>query len=337
MKYRKTDFIAKLILVMFSTFFIFSSLGCGRYSKNTQDLATSAQNKMLLQAEKIVLAALADRDSSLRTKAIEVIADTQQIKLMPKVVKRLNDPSVPVRFSAALAVGDTGYLIGKKNVNFLLYDKDENVKIAAAYALYKLSETEKIEIIQNAIKRRDQTVRANATLLLGKCEDKSSLPLIYWAMRDRYSDYKVGLQAAQAIASLKDEKIYPKLWTMLISSYADDRVMGIRGMGALATPAAKDSIISMLDDEVLEVRLVAAEQLGKLNINIGEPEVLDVFQKGLIDDFDEESRKRAYILTARAIAQIKTDELKKYLPKLIDDPDKSVKIAAARAVLLIEK
>ncbi|MHC4759665.1 MAG: HEAT repeat domain-containing protein [Planctomycetota bacterium] len=337
MKYRKTDVIAKTAVVILSIFFIFSFLGCGRSSKNTEGLITSTQNKMLLQAEKIVLDALADRDSSLRTKAIEVIADTRQIKFMPKVVKRLNDPSVPVRFSAALAVGDTSYLIGKKNVRFLLHDKDENVRIAAAYALYKLSETEKIEIIQNAVKSRDQTIRANATLLLGKCGDKNSLPPIYWAMRDRYSDYKVGLQAAQAIASLKDEKIYPKLWTMLISSYADDRVMGIRGMGALATPAAKDSIISMLDDEILEVRLVAAEQLGKCNINIGEPEVLDVFQKELIDDFYEESRKRAYILTAMAIAQIKTDELKKYLPKLINDPDKSVQIAAARAVFLVQK
>ena len=79
--------------------------------------------------------------------------------------------------------------------------------------------------------------------------------------------------------------------TMLISSFADDRVMGIRGMGALGTADAKNAIITMLDDDILEVRLVAAEQLGKLNDNLGEPEVQDVFHKNLTADFDEEERQ----------------------------------------------
>mgnify|MGYP001110137148 CR=1 FL=1 len=53
------------------------------------------------------------------------------------------------------------------------------------------------------------------------------------------------------------------LWTRLISAYADDRVMGIRAMGALGTPEAKNALTTMLDDPVPEVRLAAAEQVGR--------------------------------------------------------------------------
>ncbi|MHC4293323.1 MAG: HEAT repeat domain-containing protein [Planctomycetota bacterium] len=337
MKIPKINFSLTLKATLLCILFILSSLSCRSSNQSKKQSIDAPVQKLLPEAEKIVLDALADRDPSIRTNAIEVVADTKQVKLMPKVVKQLDDPSVPVRFSAALAVGDTNYLIAKNKINSLLNDKDQNVRIAAAYALYKLSDREKIELIKTTIKQRDQTLRANATLLLGKCGDESSKNLLYWAMHDRYSDYKVGFQAAQAIAALKDEKIYPKLWTMLISTYADDRVMGIRGMGALASPAAKDSITTMLEDDILEVRLVAAEQLGILNENLGEPEVLDVFQKNLTADLDEESRQRTFVLTASAIGQIRSENLIQYLPKLINDPEKRVRIAGAKAVFLCAK
>ncbi|MHC4266114.1 MAG: HEAT repeat domain-containing protein [Planctomycetota bacterium] len=339
MRNPKINYISTLAEILVCAIFIFSTIGCSKSAMGPtpQETKISSVQGLLPQAEKIVLDALDDANPEIRTNAIEVIADTQQIKLMPKVVKLLEDSSVRVRFSAAMAIGDTQYLIAKNKVYNLLSDNDQNVRIAAAYALYKLSDSEKIEIIREAIKQRDQTLRANATVLLGKCGDKNSIKPLYWAMHERNSDYKVSLQAAQSIAMLKHEKIYPKLWTMLISSFADDRVMGIRGMGALGTADAKNAIITMLDDDILEVRLVAAEQLGKLNDNLGEPEVQDVFHKNLTADFDEEERQLAYIHTALAIGQIKSKKLMQYLPKLLNDPEKRVRIAAAKAVFLYAK
>jgi len=337
MRKTKSNFTTIVITILLSGSFLFSLSGCGRSSRSKPQATPTRVQSLRPQAETIITEALTDNDPSIRTKAIEVIAETKQIHLMPKVVKYLNDPVVPVRFSAALAVGDTEYLLAKKDVAALLKDRDESVRIAAAYALYKLSDKSQIELIQKAIKQRDLTVRANATLLLGKCGDKRFIGLLYWAMNDRYSDYKVSLQAAQAAAKLKHEKIYPKLWTMLISSYADDRVMGIRGMGALGTPEAKIAITTMLDDDILEVRLVAAEQLGKLNDNLGEQEVISVFEQNLTANMDEESRQRTNVLAALAIGQIKSKKLIKFLPKLINDPDKQVRIAATKAIFLYAK
>jgi len=123
---------------------------------------------------------------------------------------------------------------------------------------------------------------------------------------------------------------------MLISGYADVRVVGVGAIGALGTPMAKDILVTMLDDDILEVRLAAAEQLGKLGDTTGEPEVLDVFTKNLIAKLDKKGAERVNVLTALAIGQIGTKPLKKFLPKLLKDKSKFVRIAAAKAVFQCE-
>jgi hypothetical protein len=103
-------------------------------------------------------------------------------------------------------------------------------------------------------------------------------------------------------------------------------------MGALATVQARDALITMLDDDILEVRLVAAEQLGMLNSSIGELEVLDVFTKNLTAGLDRNGLERVNVLTALAIGRIGTPQLTNFLPQLLKNQSKSVHIAAAKAV-----
>ncbi len=290
------------------------------------------------QALQIIQEGLADDDPRIRTKAIEVVADTRQIHLMPKVQRLLTDDFVPVRFSAALAVGDTKYHLAKTSVEHLLKDPDENVRIAAAYAMTRLASADKFKLILKAARSKDKKVRANATILLGKSGDQSALKPLYTVLRDEDSDYKVRLQAVEAIASLGDRRIYPKVWTMLISAYADDRVMGISAMGALGTTQAKNALITMLGDDILEVRLAAAEQLGMLGNSTGAPEVLDVFKKKkLTAGLDDEDLERVNMRAALARGRIRTASLTEFLPQLLDDRSKTVRTAAAKAVFQCTK
>jgi HEAT repeat protein len=290
-------------------------------------------NEPRLEAVRILQDGLADSNPMVRVNAIEVVAATRQVKLMPKVQRLVNDQFVPVRFAAALAIGDLQYALGGNSIKLLLKDKDINVKVAASYAMAKLGGSEYLEVLQKAILDDDQTVRANAALLLGKSGDKTALKFLYWAMRNKDSDDKVVYQAAESIARLGDERIYQKLWSMLISAYVDVRIMGIRAMGALGTAEARNALTTMLDDELLDVRLAVAEQLGALKDPIGEPVVLDVFGKNLTAALDKRSRERANVLTAMAIGQIRTASLIKFLPEMLKDESKFVRIAAAKAVL----
>ncbi len=292
-----------------------------------------AEGPPLVQAQQIIAGALADSDPRLRANALEVVATTGQVRLMGQVLKLLADPTVPVRFHAAVAVGDLQYAAAERQVNALLNDPDANVKLAAAYTLMKLGHPEHFRTLCEGVTSTDQTVRANAALLLGKSGRQEAQRFLYWTLQQRDSADKVLFQAAQSIAMLGDERIYPKLWTRLISAYADDRVIGIEGMGALGTAQAKNALVTMLDDPVVEVRLAAAAQLGKLGEPIGEAEVLEALENDQADAGDPRSGERVKALVALAIGQIGTEPLTRHLPKLLADPSTRVRLAAAKAVL----
>jgi HEAT repeat protein len=323
------------------SFMVFIALyccGCEEATKQglgaTQPHAAPSR-ELLRAANRILRESLSDTDPRARANAVEVCAATKYVPLMPKVQRLLNDRFVPVRFLATLAIGDAEYALAKTDVQRLLQAEDKNVQIGAAYAMYKLGHKEYLKVFRDAVTSQDQTVRANATLLLGKSGDRSTLTRrsLWWTLQRKDSNDGTRFQAAEALAMLGDEQIYPKLWAMLISAYADDRVMGIRAMGALGTKRAKNAIVTMLDDAVLEVRLAAAAQLGKLGEPLGEEQVQEVYASNLTAGLSGEDLQRVRVLTALAIGQIGTEPLKKYLPELLGDASKSVRIAAAKAVL----
>jgi len=324
------------IVIFYALTFIFSLLfvvGCnGALQPTYKESDISSIDELVPEATRIIQEGLADDEPLVRVNAIEVVAATKQVRLMPKVQRLLKDDFVPVRFAAALAVGDLEYCLAESSVNRLLEDEDKNIKIAAAYALAKLGSTEGLGQILEAIGSNDQSVRANAALLLGKSGDKRALKFLYWALLNEDSDDKVRFNAVEAIAMLGDERIYPKLWAMLISAYADEKAMGVTAMGSLGTAEARNALITMLDDDILEVRLAAAEQLGKFGDTAGEPEVLDVFTKNLTSGLNKEDRERVNRLTALAIGEVGTERLTKFLPRLLEDESKFVRIAAAKAV-----
>jgi HEAT repeat protein len=285
------------------------------------------------QAQQVVFDGLADADPQIRANAIEVVATTKQVRLMPRVQNLLADEAIPVRFLAILAVGDLDYTLAQNDIAPLLNDPNPNIQIAAAYTMTKLGQQQYGKVVRNAVTSEDQTVRANAALLLGKSGQKNEIRFLYWTMQQPDSSDKVVLQCLESIATLRDERIYPKLWSRLISAYADDRVLGIRAMGLLGTQQAKNAIATMLEDPVVEVRLAAAEQLGKLGEPIGEAKVAEVFEKNLLAGMDPEGQQRVKVLAALAIGEIGSDALAKHLSQLLRDPSKPVRLAAAKAVL----
>jgi HEAT repeat protein len=214
----------------------------------------------------------------------------------------------------------------------LLLDEDQNVRIAASYTMSKLGSPEYALLIHKAIVSPNQSVRANAALLMGKGADSSVLKFLYWALRNKDSTDKVRFNAVEAIARLGDDRIIEKIWTMLISAYHDDRVFGCGVMGALGTAKAKEALLTMLDDDVLEVRLAAAEQLGMLRDKSGQEKVMEVFSNNLRSGLAKDDVERANVRTALAIGRIATPALNRFLPELLQNESRLVRLAAAKAV-----
>jgi HEAT repeat protein len=328
---KKKSFLVFFIPI-FCFFWSFAVFSCNETKISKISGQEISARSLVGQARQIIRKALSDDNPRLRTNAIEAVSTAGVMDLMPKVEQLLTDEFVPVRFSAALAIGDTRFSSAKRQLLTLLKSSEENTRMAAAYALYKLGDKEQLKTIGDFISSNDLQVRANAALLLGKCGSRESLKLLYAALSAKDSDDKIRFQCVESIARLGDEKIYPKLWTMIINVNADDRVFGAMSMGALGTEQAKGALTSTLSDEVLEVRLAAAQQLGKLGLSTGEPEVSAVFTQNLTAKMDETDAERVNNLAALAIGQIKTTELVKFLPKLLDNKSKFVQVAAATAV-----
>ena len=321
---------ASLIVIVCLTF-----TGCTEEQLNTAPFIGEPTVKALKpQALAILKNGLKNDNAYIRAHAVEVVAESNSRAMMPELLVRLSDSSAAVRFAAASAVGDMRCFGYEKQVRPLLNESNQSVQLAAAFALVKLNQLQYHEKIRQAAKHLDQAVRANAVLLLGKLGNRDDLDLLYEVLRDENSEDKVRLQAVESIAKMKDERMYrSKLWALLISKYADDRVMGIRGMGALATNEAKNAILTMLQDDVLEVRLAAAEQLGRLGDNGGEGEVYHYFQS--VPDLNQVNM--ANNMAVMAIGRIKSSRLNRYLADALASQSEFIRLLAAQSVLLQTK
>jgi HEAT repeat protein len=310
-------------------------------------------------AEKIVSEGLKSPDGRIKANAIEVASSTGQVQFAPKIVELLRDPIMPVRFSAALAIGDLQYQTSEQTLRKFLDDPDLNVRLATACALYKFGNKQYLSTIQASAKQNDQTVRANVAMLLGKLKNSESLPVLYGIKDDPNSSDTAAFGATEAIARIGDEKIYPKIWAMLISAYADDRYMGTRAMGAFGGAKGADALLTMLEDEVPEVRLSAAELLGSLGDPSGKMVVFEYLtnaadqkdQKDLIDPKAPKNQKKQKdetiekpskkvldmrdAIAALAIGQIGDAKLIEYLPKFLKSDSPHVRLAASKSVFIL--
>ena len=286
-----------------------------------------------VRAVDIVREGLVDENNFVKDRAIKVVSVTGRKELMPIVIQVLKEDAVAIRFAAIEAIGDMRYLAAQYSLRRLLNDTNENIKIGAAYALTRLGKGDFSDIIRRSTKSKDQVVRANAVMLLGKLGSKKNMQLLYQTLRALDSDDKVKIRVVEALATLGDEKIYQsKCWPLLISKYADDRIMGIKAMGQLGTVEAKNAIKTMLYDDIVEVRLYAASQLGVLGDTAGQDEVAVYLSQNLQN---KDKWSVAGDTAVAAIGQIGTDALAKLLPVFINSRNKLIRLSAAQSVLLL--
>jgi HEAT repeat protein len=109
--------------------------------------------------------------------------------------------------------------------------------------------------------------------------------------------------------------------------------MGIRGMGALGTNEAREAIQTMLQDDVIEIRLCAAEELGKLGDKSGMNQLVMYFQTNP----DLNQATMATGMAIMAIGRLQAVNLTGYLDKALDSQSTYLRLAAAQSVLFLTK
>ena len=288
------------------------------------------------QSIEILEAAISSTNPMIRMEAIEAIALSRSRQLYPLIEERLSDTVDAVRFVAIIAVGDIRYSQATEKLNVFFEKGNENERVAASYAFLKLgdSDPEYHRILVKALQSGDSTTSANAALVMGKLGSEKYVGLLKWVLLNRSGDDKTQIQAVDSLSQLGYDDIDSKAWALMISKRADDRVMGIIAMYNLATYDSRNAIKTMLDDDVLEVRIVAAGRLAALKDNTGFDVIKNFFESDLATLSDED-RIRALIHSLDAIRFSKDLELAEYLPQFLTDKDETVRIHSALAILSI--
>ncbi|AQQ08907.1 hypothetical protein L21SP3_00700 [Sedimentisphaera cyanobacteriorum] len=283
-----------------------------------------------------VMEILQNSSVDLQMDAVEVAAKSGDETLLSNVMPILNDERAPepIKFACLMAIGDAKYSGGLKFAEKYKTNENPNLKMAAAYALIRLGRdsNSNCKIILEQLDSEDQKTKDNAVLLLGKAGQRKYIRVLRWLFNNEDSTERSKLLIVEALARLRDPEARSKAWALMISKRADDRVMGITSMQKLKTLKAKDAILTMLDDGVLEVRLVAAENAALLGDKSGKDIVVDFFDNK-VNKLDKKDRDRALLHAIDAAIAIKDVDTASYVPDYLDYDSKKIQLKAAQAVL----
>jgi len=303
---------------------------------NANERKNRQAGPLQIKALEIIQTNLKSEFPLLRMHAIEAVANSREMSLMPTITKMLDDKDEPVRFAAVLAIGDTQYSAASYALKKRKSDPAKSVQVAISYVLTKFEVGDYRKNIIAGMKSNNQTLKANSALVAGKLGDDSLAKYLHEILKDRDSMDKAKIQAIESLAMLNDISTYQKGWALLISKRADDRVMGIRTMEQMGGKDAISAIATMYRDDLIEVQMAAAASLAKLGDPQGPQRIYQYF-KFEFDKLDRETRNRANVQATIGLGYCNQPQLTKYLKKMLKDKMPTTRLYAAQSALIKAK
>ncbi|MCK5272086.1 MAG: HEAT repeat domain-containing protein [Sedimentisphaerales bacterium] len=328
--------VGKVLLTLASiliSLFALTVLGCS--SLSTGGISTE---KLQQRTRRVLLTMLADDDPLLRVHTLESLALLPDCNVVPAIRESLNDPIPAVRFAASIAVGDIKDNASRNRLQQLVRDPNPSVQLAAGYALEKLGDRHFANWYDKILFSRDAKLAGQACMLIGKLGStsirKDSRAKLWRVLTQPDQSPAVQLQAAEALARLRDPKILKKLLVFAGSLYADDKLLAIVGLRHIGGRDVFAQMTVLAEDPQIEVKLSAIRALGKL---AEKKQVRFVRNTLKYKDPDGESlaTRRVRGLAVLALGSVGTDKDIRLLYNLMAETarNKYIRIAAARAVI----
>ncbi len=292
---------------------------------------------------------LADPDGFTRSHAIEALAETIGPHAGQDYERALSDPAPPVRFAAAMAIGDTRYVPAKDYLVRMAENKelepDRRVMPAVIFALYRLGDSTYAAELYPLLFDTEKEVRANAALVMGKMQEPSAIGPLKTRMNDE-QDPLVRLQIIESLATLGDTASALSLEAYTKKTpYLDERLVAIPAMARVRSTTAPQVLHELLESsQPPRVRVSAAGALGMLGQSsltglalcrsaAANPQrVLDNAYGGRRagSELEAGSLQR---LAAIALGWMNNESVIPELHSLLSNPDGAVRAAAAMSIL----
>jgi HEAT repeat protein len=233
-----------------------------------EDLEELAETDTLTNFDDLARPLLADGDAQVRVRAIRLLWENEDAKLVPIFLKLMNDDAdTEVRAAAANALGLFVYLGELEKIPAGLQHKIED------------------DLLKVVTSTREVLLRRRALESLGYSGRSEVIPLIEAAYHDKNPDWVVS--ALFAMGRSNDERWKKQILSKLHASDEDIRTEAVHAAGELELSSARSILLDLLEDEEdVELRHEIIWALSK----IGGEGVRDRLEELLeIEEDDEEA------------------------------------------------
>ncbi|HEY5270136.1 MAG TPA: HEAT repeat domain-containing protein [Anaerolineales bacterium] len=239
-----------------------------------EDLEDLAEADTLTSFDDLARSLLADPDPQVRTRAIRLLWECDDVKLVPVYLNILNnDEADEVQAAAANALGQFVYLGELDKIPAELYHTIEDQLLATTtYA-------------------KETLVRRRALESLGYSGREGVIPLIEAAYREKGPDWMVS--ALFAMGRSCNDRWRKQVLSQLRSPDEDIRSEAIHAAGELELESARPVLLDILEDEEdMEVRrelIWALSKIGGEGVRAKLEELLEIKEDDEEADFIEEA------------------------------------------------
>jgi len=274
-------------------------------------------------ARQVLLSQVDADNATLRSNAIEALADSDAKDATGPILDGLSDPDPGVRFTACMAVGQLH--LSQAHAELLrMHDSDEStvVQIGIRFALHKLGDRRYSHDLEAFSVSPSPEIRGKTALVLGLLGEPSAIGLLKPMLQDPSEPIRV--QAAESLWRLGSDDGLQALAGYAISGYPDDAILATLAMAAPRDQRLIGQIRGNLISDFPEVRLATARALGML----GSDEGYTIAVRGT-SSLDPRQR----FLAALALGAIGRSDAQSKLAPLLKDGNPAVRIGAATAIL----
>ncbi|MFN8413944.1 MAG: HEAT repeat domain-containing protein [Anaerolineales bacterium] len=278
-------------------------------------LLTLMDSDTLVSFEDIgrALIQLNDPDAEVRARAIRLLAETNDAKLVKPLIQILrDDPDLAPRMEAATLLGEF-VLLGEleelpenlhrdvENALMAIVSGDENISLRklALEAVGYSARAEVETLIQSAFNRSDPTWVASALVAMGRSSDEQWAEQVLSMLPN--ADPRIRLAAMQAAGELSIDAARPIILSMLLEGEEDEDDVIAAGIWSLSKIGGEDVrafLVNMMDqteDEDLTAYLEEAlmnldytEEFENFDLLNLDEDDLDLDEDDLVEEEDEE-------------------------------------------------
>ena len=331
---------------------VHSSSGFGQHSEmKTVDTVNKIRERCMAILEK----AFASEDAFIRSAAVRAAGESEDTTLLPMLKKGSMDfyPTARLfalqgikRVSNDEALNLAKYLLADKNVwvksaalaeignsknqktipiiKPFLEDTDPMIRLAAAFALYRLGEKTYLSKITDSLTTGDVVNRYQAISYLGEIGSDEAIEHLVNLFDDERDE--VTAYSLKAIGGNVKIEMLSNLKKLVLSPNPSVRHNALLLLGYLPATASLKTVKKYCNDEDSFVRLSSAISLHRLN-----SEACMGTLDSLLGDRDFAIRSSA----ARVMGEITIPNRMKLLADMLGDPNSRVRTAAVRAVGMV--